>query len=246
MLVDAKLDEYDEYIGELKRLQTADTVWDVLMKFVSSVGIDALSYYHIAPPGSIDFSARYFMAIGFEEDLIANYRSSHDLIYGPFKSIRNLIIEPILWSQVFEKLSFTSAQKDSLSKFYGHHPRNGLVLPVYGPHGRNGYVVLRFKEAKHELSSANTNLVSFAANHAHLHFCRIQAENRSDVVYLTQREQEVLTWVARGKSNTVIAEIVGISQHTVNGYLRRIYLKTRTSDRTSATLRAIGDSLIEF
>jgi len=44
----------------------------------------------------------------------------------------------------------------------------------------------------------------------------------------------------------VIADIIGISQHTVNGYLRSIYLKTNTSDRTTAVLRGLGDGLIDL
>ncbi len=243
MLVGLKL---EDFIAKLKLVNETNDVWDVLMQFVSSVGIDALSYYHIAPPGSIDFSTKYFMAIGFEEDLVAEHRRSLECFSEDFKPSSHPIIEPFLWSQAFEKLSSTPEQMDLLSKFYGHPPSDGLVLPVYGPNARNGYVVLRFKGANHNFNLASANMLSFAAYNAHLHFCRIQAENKSHDVYLTNREQEVLKWVARGKSNNVIAEIVGISQHTVNGYLRRIYLKTRTSDRTSATLRAIGDSLIEF
>ena len=243
MFSDVKLEEYRV---ELKRLKTADTVWDVLMQFVSAVKIDALSYYHFAPPGSIDFSQKYFIAIGFDEDLVAEHRRNYDLFGGPLMSRPLPIIEPMLWSESIERMRVTPDQLDYLSKFYGKESSNGLVLPVYGPNGRNGCVILRFEDAHQDFSAASVNMVSFAAGLAHLNFCRIQAENKSEFVYLTQREQEVLKWVARGKSNTVIAEIVGISQHTVNGYLRRIYLKTRTSDRTSASLRAIGDSLIDF
>ena len=92
----------------------------------------------------------------------------------------------------------------------------------------------------------NVHMVGLAAYLAHLQFCRIRAKESGEIVNLTRREKEVLTWGARGKSNSVIADIVGISQHTVNGYLRRIYLKTGTSDRTSAAVRAIGDSLIDY
>jgi LuxR family transcriptional regulator/LuxR family quorum-sensing system transcriptional regulator CciR len=54
----------------------------------------------------------------------------------------------------------------------------------------------------------------------------------------------VLSWVARGKSNTSIAEILGISVHTVDAHLRRIYLKLGVYDRISAAVRGIGTGLI--
>ena len=243
MSVDITLEEFTE---KIKSIQTPDKVWEALMGYVASFGIDALSYYHIAPPGSLDFSEKYFLAIGFEEDLAAEHRRNHDLFSSPFTSHSNPVTEPIFWPQAYEKLNLTPKQQEHLNKFYCQNSANGLVLPVYGPNSRNGCVVLRFADPLCRFSRLSIHAVNFAAYHAHLHFCRLRAKNQKNVVHLTQREQEVLTWVARGKSNSVIADIVGISQHTVNGYLRRIYLKTQTSDRTSAALRAIGDSLIDF
>jgi len=55
-----------------------------------------------------------------------------------------------------------------------------------------------------EFSRENVHLVHFAANQSHLQFCKIIANKTRDNVVLTEREREVLTWVARGKSNAVI------------------------------------------
>jgi len=129
MSASASLECYAEQVNAVTSL---NRVWHELMHFVEPLGINALAYYHKAPPGAADYSDKYFKAIGFDEELAKDHRRNHK------------------------------------------------------------------------------------------------------------------TWVARGKSNAVIADIVGISQHTVNGYLRRVYLKTQTSDRTTAALRAIGDSLIDY
>ena len=48
----------------------------------------------------------------------------------------------------------------------------------------------------------------------------------------------------RGKSNASIGEILGISAHTVDAHLRRIYLKLGVVDRLSAALRGLGFGLI--
>ncbi len=61
---------------------------------------------------------------------------------------------------------------------------------------------------------------------------------------LSRREVEVLGWVARGKSNGLIGEILGISSATVDAHLRRIYLKLGVFDRISAAVRGIGTGLI--
>ena len=56
---------------------------------------------------------------------------------------------------------------------------------------------------------------------------------------LTQRESEVLLWIARGKSNRDIGEILGLSPRTVNKHLEQVYAKLGVENRASAAIRAI-------
>jgi len=55
---------------------------------------------------------------------------------------------------------------------------------------------------------------------------------------LTQRESEVLLWLARGKSNRDIAEILGISPRTVNKHVEQVFSKLDVENRASATAHA--------
>lgn len=61
---------------------------------------------------------------------------------------------------------------------------------------------------------------------------------------LSPREREVLRWIANGKSNAVIAEILGISPHTVDTHNRRIFRKLGTCDRTTAAIKALDEGLL--
>jgi DNA-binding response OmpR family regulator/DNA-binding CsgD family transcriptional regulator len=56
---------------------------------------------------------------------------------------------------------------------------------------------------------------------------------------VTEREAEVLLWIARGKSNRDIAEILGLSPRTVNKHLEQIYTKLGVENRTSAAALAV-------
>ena len=55
---------------------------------------------------------------------------------------------------------------------------------------------------------------------------------------LTQRESEVLLWIARGKSNRDIADILGLSPRTVNKHLEQVYTKLGVENRASAAIKA--------
>ncbi|MDR6103083.1 DNA-binding response OmpR family regulator [Agrobacterium larrymoorei] len=55
---------------------------------------------------------------------------------------------------------------------------------------------------------------------------------------LTTRESEVLVWIAKGKSNRDIGEILGLSARTVNKHLEQIYVKLGVENRASAAVKA--------
>jgi len=56
---------------------------------------------------------------------------------------------------------------------------------------------------------------------------------------VTSREAEVLLWVAQGKSNRDIGEILGLSPRTVNKHLEQIYQKLGVENRASAAIAAV-------
>jgi DNA-binding CsgD family transcriptional regulator len=59
------------------------------------------------------------------------------------------------------------------------------------------------------------------------------------VLGLSEREAEVLYWVAAGKSSPVIATILEIRHDTVRAHLKKIFAKLGVENRLSAALRAL-------
>ena len=57
---------------------------------------------------------------------------------------------------------------------------------------------------------------------------------------LTEREVEVLRWVACGKTNRDIGDILGLSPRTVNKHLEHVYVKLGVETRTAATSVALA------
>ena len=62
---------------------------------------------------------------------------------------------------------------------------------------------------------------------------------------LTNREIDCLTWTAAGKTSAEIAEILGLSEHTVNHYLNRTTKKLDTVNRTQAVAKALRIGIIK-
>jgi DNA-binding NarL/FixJ family response regulator len=62
---------------------------------------------------------------------------------------------------------------------------------------------------------------------------------------LTDREREVLTLIARGLANKLIARELSISEKTVKAHVSSILGKLGVSDRTQAALYAVRSGLVE-
>ncbi len=61
-----------------------------------------------------------------------------------------------------------------------------------------------------------------------------EAEQLRAKLPITARESEVLLWLARGKTNREIGEILGTSPRTVNKHLEQVFRKLGVENRTSA------------
>ena len=72
---------------------------------------------------------------------------------------------------------------------------------------------------------------------------RVQGEDaappsRLMMASLTPRETEVLSWVAKGKTNRDVADILGMSPRTVNKHLEHVFEKLGVETRAAATALA--------
>ena len=63
---------------------------------------------------------------------------------------------------------------------------------------------------------------------------------------LTEREQEILTLLAEGRSNAEISQRRWLSEGTVRNYTSTLFAKLGVSDRTQAVILAMRQGLVSF
>ncbi|AKH19064.1 DNA-binding response regulator [Sedimenticola thiotaurini] len=71
------------------------------------------------------------------------------------------------------------------------------------------------------------------------HDLLMDADLLGNALPITRREAEVLLWVAHGKTNREIGELLSLSPRTVNKHLEQIYPKLQVDNRSGATSIAI-------
>lgn len=235
------------YEQEVEAAGDLRSLWSICTRFCVFRGIERVFYAHLPPVGAADGNRLRYATEGYSEDHVGHYFAS-----GVYRTSRNLQYaqessQPFYWEDVPVSGGMQPVEKPSaaLEKILRESQReHGLCIPVFGPNGRNGLGSLEFPKGTRKLSREAIREFQWACQLAHLRYCELWIPELGPRPELSNREKEVLFWVARGKSNATIAGILGISAHTVDTHLRRIYLKLGVFDRLTAAVRGIGAGLV--
>lgn len=235
------LRDFEEQVG---RTETPEALWALCTTFFQGRRIARVTYHHLPPVGAPDGESVRFRSVGFPEDLVARYVADRMWRENPMLRHARSKSEPFYWSEVAQTVELSPNAKALFDDLVAAGLADGLGVEVFGPNGRNGYCGLGLAGEMLPLPVEAVRDLHWACQLAHLRYCSMLADEFGAPPVLSPRENEVLAWVARGKSNTVIGEILGISGHTVDAHLRRIFLKLEVGDRISATVRGLGVGLI--
>ena len=118
--------------------------------------------------------------------------------------------------------------------------RNGLVVPLHGPRGEVLCVVLISEDEEDFPDDLRRRMHVAATLFAALGLTLVEREAEPPSPDFTRREIQCVYWIAQGKSDWEIAEILGISEDTVAWHVQNAKAKlgvTRRAQLPSAAWR---------
>lgn len=203
------------------------------------------SYMHYPPVGARDFDGQIRVGeFGYPEDWRETYLKEQLHLCDPLARRAVNFTRPYFWSEASQLPNLTPEESDYLQRVAAQNLGEGIGIPLFGPAGRNGYAALGFGRRK--IPSADEVLELQAASQmGHLVYCRLLLRELPDGTNLSAREREILRWVARGRTNSQIAEVLHLSRNTVETYIRRCFEKLDVNDRVSAALRGIALGMVD-
>ncbi len=116
---------------------------------------------------------------------------------------------------------------------------SGLAVPIYG---RDGLSVIASIGTQHyEIGREDEVCLHMAAIYMHKALERHRTQDPSPArgPKLTPRERECLTWVAAGKTDWEISQILDIAEQTAREYVRNAMAKLTSTTRAQAVAAAI-------
>ncbi|MBB4064341.1 helix-turn-helix transcriptional regulator [Gellertiella hungarica] len=119
----------------------------------------------------------------------------------------------------------------------------GAYFPVHDSLGQRGAISLSGERDGFDFDEMVA--LSYIFVHVFDSLSALREMDRRPGESLTDREIDCLTWTAAGKTSAEIAEILTLSEHTVNHYLNRATKKLDTVNRTQAVVKAMKTGLIK-
>lgn len=219
-------------------------LWRVVRGYYLGLGFRGLAYFvasRNSPDGTHGFN---IIHRGFARTVSEIYIDEGLGDQDPVPTMALRRGKPVRWMEAWGSIKPDSEQAIYLERTRAAGMGDGYTFPTYGPGGRNGCIAVGRVANARLLEEAPVDEMHLIAQSAHMRLCQLLPERPALSKPLSARELEILGWVARGKSNSVIADILELSGATVDTYLRRIYDKLNVSDRTSAAVRGVGMGLI--
>lgn len=235
--------EIGEIFGRIERARNLSALWSLMLRYFTEQGFQAIAYvlFDRARMGE----AVALLEQGFPPEIVHAYAAMGYGQHDPTLRVVMATGRPDSPSRVTERFNLSPDEKRYKGMMAGLAAGDALSLPLYGPHGRDAYAILGEPVDPDFLRNARRTELHMVAQAAHLKgFSLSRRRKPLNGHGLSPREVEILRWVAQGKSNSVIADILTISPGTVDTYLRRIFEKLNVTDRTSAAVKGVSLGLI--
>jgi len=201
--------------------------------------------YHFTPLFDAPNSPRTaVIAEGYDPEWLALYETAEFRGKDPIPERTMMHGAMLTWLQAMHIGPNTVENTEYFTAMREYGLVHGFGLPLFGPRGRNAYSSFDFDMPVSEVAPVTLGLVRSVPQAAHQRVC-VLLEATRERPELSEREGEVMQWVAQGKSLSSIATILGLSRDTVKTYTKRIYAKLEASDRVGATVKALKLGLVK-
>jgi DNA-binding CsgD family transcriptional regulator len=152
---------------------------------------------------------------------------------------------PFTWHEV-NRLDLTKKQREVMQTRHDHRLRSGISMSVHSADTNLIGMSVAAEDEKGRTDAEAVGKIYAICNQFQLTRAKLMGKVKLELpsVQLSPREKEMLQWCSHGKSNSVIADILGISEKTVEYHLGSAFKKLDVTSRTSAVLKAVQMKLI--
>ena len=233
----------DRYIAEIAELKTQFDVFRFMRKLTEAYGARAFMVINMPPTSAVEIGTSTVLS-SWPAEMLAIYDQEGLVSCSPVLHHLRRSTLPLAVN-LSQATCSRSDGRDSIviSLFERFKLPRGAFFPTYDASGMRGAV--SFMGDREPFTSREMMELSYLSQHIFDRLGEIRNLDTRINDTLSEREIDCLNWTAAGKTSAEIAEILTLSEHTVNHYLNRATKKLDTVNRTQAVAKALRIGLIK-
>jgi len=231
------VDEAFRAIADFERLSTPEAVIGRLSEYLGRYGFT--SFLVTGLPVQRERLEPYILLNNWPDGWYERYTQAGHYRHDPCVRQCFGTIEPFVWSDLPPEMTQGREASRVMEEAKRFGLVDGLCVPLHDVYGFQAVVTMAGQHI--ELPPSARRMVHLSSLYAYGAADRIgrsqsyhKGQNR-----LTEREAEVLTWTAIGKTAWAVGEILGIAEFTVKDHLKSVKLKLGTSNNVHSVAEAL-------
>lgn len=237
------LEDLDSFLLSIDCAQSLDEILSLLQKTIQALGFERFTYW-LRWSGT---DKEPIALTTYPDKFIEHYLSGSFQNYDMVGRVSMNTNRPFVWSEIPKFFEVTRMQKMLFDDSSSAGMHSGASVPIHGPqHAQATFSVVSSLSQKEcdEIFQKNRHFLHILATYAHEKILSFGIDQRLIDISLTQREADVLTWVARGKTYWEIGQILCIQEDTVKKYMQKIFSILSVTNSSHAVAKAIINGLI--
>ena len=237
----------EEFIEQSNRAATVDELFELYKRAMGDLGFDRLIFSLMTEHVAINRPAGHGIMLNYTEDWMKFYVEKNYVDTDPVRRNMYNAETAFTWHDVLQRPDLTKVQVECMVLAEEAKMLDGIGIPLRGPRGAIAGVGATSSAGGVEM---NKDMLSYANLLAHQFYTAYLALEKKPqegkAVLLSDREQEILKWCARGKTKPEVGDILFISTHTVDFHVRSAMRKLEANNITLAVLKALHMGLIQL
>jgi len=225
-----------EFIEEIDRFRDPAALIEAFQKFIRKFG---MAYFMIGDPRPpIGLPRERVWATTWPEEWLLRFGDRNYVVVDPVVRQLRTQNRPLRWGPTARAGDEEGTR--ILTEASEFRMNAGYAVPIYSREGLS--VIVSMGTEHYELGKTDEICLHMASIYLHAALERLRAQNTPPPrgSRLTPRERECLVWVASGKTDWEISQILKIAEQTVHEYVQNALIKLNATTRAQAVAIAIS------
>jgi len=227
-----------DFVQKLQRLSAYDDICQLIVKELEWFGLTHVSSISLPGPGREAIDG--ILMNTRPREWIDRYIEKNYVVRDPAITELRKTMHPYSWKDIRERRDLTKVERGILDEGREFDSTDGFIVPIVNLSGSVALFCPCGRDPDlSERARAALEIIGIYAHHA---LKRAIVQNQREVANhtpLTPREREIMQWVAAGKTDEEIADILSIGTTTVTSHVENAKQKLDAFRRTYAVVQAI-------